>query len=107
MDVDWSADAASHRGEIGRRFQYECGASGVDGVVYGTDLYSDDSSVCTAAVHAGVITLDGGGAVTIEVAPGQSSYRASLRHGIQSTDYGEWPGSFRVLPVGASRRRGR
>ena len=62
--------------------------------MWGTDTYTDDSSVCIAAVHAGLITEDEGGRVVIEIAPGEESYTGSEANGITSTDYGSWSGSF-------------
>jgi hypothetical protein len=65
--------------------------------LWGTDLYTDDSSVCVAGVHAGRITLQGGGAVVIEIRPGATAYAGSTRNGVDSAGYGEWGGSFVVL----------
>ena len=62
--------------------------------VYGTDLYTDDTSVCSAAVHAGLITVATGGDVTIEIRPGAASYTGSTRHGVTSQDYDSWSGSY-------------
>ena len=76
---------------------YVCPAGGTAHSVWGTDVYTDDSSVCTAAVHAGVITLEEGGTVTIEIRPGESSYEASERNGITSGSWGSWTGSFVVI----------
>src|SRR5262245_392156 len=90
----WNARAANFRGQNGARFEYTCPKYGTANGVYGTDVYTDDSSVCTAAVHAGRITLAGGGSVTIEIRPGQSSYTSSTRNGITSSSYGPWPGSY-------------
>ena len=42
-------------------------ARGSAGPVYGTDIYSDDSSICTAAVHAGRVDFAEGGLVTIQI----------------------------------------
>jgi len=67
------------------------------GAVWGTDVYTDDSSVCTSAVHAGLITLASGGSVTIEMRPGQTSYEGSTRNGIISSPYGSWGGSYVLL----------
>ncbi|HMX67245.1 MAG TPA: LCCL domain-containing protein, partial [Microthrixaceae bacterium] len=50
--------------------------------------------VCTAAVHAGLITLAEGGTVNVEVAAGESSYTGSAAHGVTSSDYGAFDGSF-------------
>jgi hypothetical protein len=92
--TDWSETASSHRGEIGRRFRYRCPADGGTGNVWGTGVYTDDSSICTAAVHADRITVQRGGIVTIEISGGRESYRGSARNGIESDDYGDFPGSF-------------
>lgn len=71
--------------------------------LWGSDVYSDDSSICAAAAHAGVITLDAGGPVTVSPAGPQSSYSGSSRNGVTSQAYTSWPTSFRVsaAPPGA------
>lgn len=90
----WSANAMHHRGENGQRFSYDCPANGTTAGLWGTDTYTDDSSVCTAAVHAGLITVEQGGPVTIEILPGQKSYRGSDRNGVTSDSYVHWFGSY-------------
>jgi hypothetical protein len=77
---------------VGTTLNGTCPA-GCDGAIWGTDIYSDDSSICTAAIHAGVIPASGG-EVTIMVEEGQDSYTASDRNGIQSFDFGAWEGSY-------------
>lgn len=67
------------------------------GTVWGTDLYTGDSNACAAAVHAGAIPSSGG-AVTVVIQPGQSSYTASTRNGITTLSYGAWTGSFSTSP---------
>jgi outer membrane protein OmpA-like peptidoglycan-associated protein len=69
------------------------------GTVWGTDIYSDDSAICRAALHAGVIPARGG-VVTILRAPGQASYRGMTRNGVESEAYGAWQGSFRFARPG-------
>jgi hypothetical protein len=90
----WSANANRHRGQNGQRFTYSCPAGGALYRIWGTDVYTDDSSVCTAAVHAGLIVLNTGGNVTIEIRPGQDSYTPSTRNRVRSDAYGPWTGSF-------------
>lgn len=90
----WEADAVEHRAAVGERFTYRCEAPGEPNVIWGTDTYTDDSSVCTAAVHAGLITYEDGGAVTIEMRPGQASYEATNRNGVDSHSWASWDGSF-------------
>lgn len=69
--------------------------AGSGGPVWGTNPYTDDSAVCKAAIHAGVIGV-GGGVVHLSPAPGQSRYAGSTRNGFTTSDYGPWPRSFRV-----------
>ena len=66
-------------------------------MAWGEDVYTDDSSVCTAAVHAGVITVVEGGTVTIEIRPGVDSYEGTTRNGIMTRSYPAWEGSFVVV----------
>ena len=93
----WNASATDFRTFSGERFVYVCPAAGTAGPVFGTTVYADDSSVCTAAVHAGAITLAGGGNVTIEMRAGQSAYTGSSQNGITSTSRGASSGSYVVL----------
>jgi hypothetical protein len=93
----WEANAIAFRGQVGRRATYACPPFGTPYWVWGTDVYTDDSSVCTAAVHVGLITLLDGGTVTIEMLDGQSSYQGTLRYGIQTYDWDSWPASYRFI----------
>ncbi|MGP1353702.1 MAG: LCCL domain-containing protein [Parasphingopyxis sp.] len=70
------------------------------GSVWGTDIYTDDSNICRAAVHAGVITTDGGD-VTLTPEDGQENYAGSTANGVESRDYGAWSGSFAFESVEA------
>lgn len=94
----WDADASEHRGDDGLRVGYDCPpAPATLPSVWGTDLYTDDSSVCAAGVHAGAITAAEGGRVTIEIRPGADGYAPSARNGVGSREYGAWGGSFVVV----------
>lgn len=81
--------------EIGERFRYGCPPGGTLFPVWGTRTYTSDSSICSAAVHAGLITLETGGTVTFELRRGRDSYRGTRRHGVTSRDWPQpWPHSF-------------
>lgn len=62
--------------------------------IWGTDIYTADSSIASAAVHAGLITSANGGTVTIEIRPGQSSYTGSTRNGVTSGANNSYSKSF-------------
>jgi hypothetical protein len=91
----WLATAEEHRSQIGERFTYECPPEGSALVIWGATVYTDDSSVCTAAVHMGLISVASGGTVTIEMRPGRGAYSSIRQNGITSQRYPRpWPASF-------------
>ncbi|XP_043941219.1 vitrin-like [Protopterus annectens] len=78
--------------------QCPSGCATEGGTVWGTGTYTDDSSVCRAAVHDGKIPISGG-KVIVEKKPGQSSYMGSTKNGVTTNSYGSWAGSFVLTPV--------
>ncbi len=101
--VDWNTTAQDHRQQIGQRFTYPCPPGGAPGRgPWGTDIYTDDSSVCTAAVHAGLITFASGGTVTIEMRPNAGSYTGTSRYGVQTSNYGSWDNAFVFVGAGGA-----
>lgn len=93
--ITWNTTASSVRGQNGQQFTFICPPGGrPDSRIWGTDLYTDDSSICVAAVHAGLITAANGGKVTIQVQPGASSFTGSTRNGVTSAGWGAYPGGF-------------
>jgi hypothetical protein len=93
---DWVTPPNRVTAQAGVTYRFVCPAANQTGNVWGTDIYTDDSSICEAAVHAGVIGRDGG-TVHYERLGGQQSFRGSVRNGVSSSDYGAWPGSFRFV----------
>ena len=69
------------------------------GVVWGSDVYTDDSALPAAAVHAGVLKDGESGVVRITIAPADDVYTGSIRNGVETQNYGEWGGSFRIERV--------
>src|SRR4051812_7421751 len=67
----------------------------LSGSIWGTDVYTDDSAMCVAAVHAGVIT-QAGGTITVTPTDGRMLYPGTARNGVTSSDYGRFPSSIRV-----------
>ncbi|HLA63854.1 MAG TPA: LCCL domain-containing protein [Rhodothermales bacterium] len=97
--VDWLTNAATYQGQNGTVVTIQCAANPSMtnvGPVWGTDTYSDDSAMCVAAVHAGIITPAAGGRVAVTIAPGQDAYTGSERNGVITGDWPVWPGSFTV-----------
>ncbi len=92
--IQWDTKASNMSGQLDRDFTFLCPSNGSVNTVWGTDLYTDDSSICTAAVHSGLINVRDGGEVTIRIRPGANVYNSSNRNNISNTSYGGWGGSF-------------
>jgi hypothetical protein len=95
--IPWSANATAYRGQMGATLSFECPPNGRPGSVWGTDTYTADSSICTAAVHSGRIQLQTGGVVQIQIAPGMPQYQGTLRGGIASFNFAAYPASFTIV----------
>ena len=67
--------------------------------VWGDFLYTHDSSICTAAVHAGIITQAGGGNVIAKLKTGLDSYPSVERNGVISSSWGSWPYAYVFLDL--------
>ncbi len=100
-EIDWQTSPLDLdlRGMNGERYLFHCApGKPLPSRVIGSGPYTDDSSICSAAVHAGAIGAKDGGDVTIEIRPGEAQYVASDRNYIRSSAYAHaWSGSFVVL----------
>jgi beta-lactam-binding protein with PASTA domain len=92
--INWNSPANSFRGRNGAKFSFVCPPNGRMASVWGSNPYTDDSSICTAAVHAGVITFSRGGVVEIIISKGARSYPASTANGVTTQEWGRFEGSF-------------
>lgn len=67
------------------------------GIVWGTDTYTSDSTLGAAAVHAGVLKEHETGVVTIRVVKPLTSYTRSTRHGVYTLDWSHWDGAYEFI----------
>ncbi|MBX3701550.1 MAG: hypothetical protein KF903_11220 [Dokdonella sp.] len=100
-ELDWRTSPLDLdlRGMNGERYTFHCppGKPQPSRVV-GSGPYTDASSICAAAVHAGALGARDGGEVTIEIRPGERRYAGSQRHYLRSSDEDAgWSGSFVVI----------
>jgi LCCL domain len=66
------------------------------GSVWGTDVYTGDSALSTAAVHAGAVKAGETTVVRLTVMPPLTQYQGSVRNGVTTRDYGRYGTAFRV-----------
>jgi hypothetical protein len=96
----WDTTASGFKGSPGTTYKFQCPDNGIARPIFGSDIYTDYSSICTAAVHAGVLTLKDGGIITMEYRPGRSIYGSTVRHDVTSITTGEHTRSFIIRPNG-------
>lgn len=67
-----------------------------EGQVWGSDIYTGDSTLAMAAVHAGAIKVDESGIIKVMVVQPLTQYQGSVRHGITSNDFGRYGIACRI-----------
>ncbi len=78
-------------------FSVVCPVNCTTGSVWGSGLYTSDSAICVAAVHAGVIK-EKGGMVKVTLKPGLPSYSGTFQNGVTTGSWGSYQQSFTVAP---------
>jgi hypothetical protein len=99
IEAGCTYDAQQLKGNDGTAFRVSCPAGCDKGSVYGTGVYTSDTSICRAGVHAGAIPAQGG-TLTVVLEAGRAAYRGSEQNGIKSRDYGKYSRSFAVVTDG-------
>jgi hypothetical protein len=97
------SDLRSLEKNIGESYYVE--VTGEDqGPLWGTDVYTSDSSLGTACVHAGLLARGEFGLVRVTIVPPLAVFQGSTRHGVTSEDWTNGhPGAFRVELVASDR----
>ena len=65
--------------------------------LWGDSIYTDDSALNSAAVHAGILKNGEENTVYVEILPGKSSYSGITNNNVTSISYGSYPGSYQFL----------
>jgi hypothetical protein len=88
-------------GDIGKVYRMTI-TGAIGGAIWGTDIYTSDSYIPTAAVHAGVITAGQTKEVYIKVVQGLNEYIGSTRNGVSTSGYGGWGLSYQFVSAPTS-----
>jgi hypothetical protein len=76
------------------------------GTVWGTDVYTTDSPLALAAVHAGVVQMGQTAVVKVTIMASPNNFVGSTRHGITTENYGIYPAAYSISRVAAPVRDG-
>jgi hypothetical protein len=79
--------------DIGRTMLFEVTGT-TAGSVWGSEVFTSDTSLGAAAVHQGLLKNGEKAVIRVKVIAGQSAYSGSTRNGVTSLSYGPWSVSF-------------
>jgi hypothetical protein len=82
--------------EVGKSFQFRV-VGNDQGPVWGTDIYTADSHLAAAAVHAGALETGEEGVVRVSLVDmTRVPVRGSMQNGVMTMDWGPYPVGYRV-----------
>lgn len=89
------SNMTQHHGEIGKTFVFKVTGT-ANGSLWGTDVYTTDSTVAMAAVHCGLVQPGQTGIIKVTMMPSPPAFVGSTRHGVTSSPYQAYPAAYRV-----------
>jgi hypothetical protein len=84
--------------QIGMVFYFRV-TGAVNGTVWGTDVYTSDSPIAMAAVHAGVVKVGETGVVKVLIVVPPPTFQGTTRNGVTTSPYGAYPSAYMVDKV--------
>ena len=89
---------SAYANRIGETFYFEV-TGGVNASIWGTEVYTYDSDLATAAVHTGVLKPGKSGIVKVTMVKSPDAHRGSTQHGVTSSNWGNYSASYTVEPA--------
>lgn len=71
----------------------------LEGQIWGTDIYTRDSTLGAAAVHMGLLKPGESSVLRVTVVPAQDKYPGTARHGVTTSEYGEFPHAWKLSAI--------
>jgi len=91
-----------YQNQIGKRLAFVV-TGNMNGAVWGTGVHTLDSTLGAAAVHAGVVTLGQTGVVVVLIVPSPNQFTGTFQNGIQSHNWGLYPGgAYQIIKKNAA-----
>lgn len=84
-----------YREQIGKTFQFRV-TGAATGSVWGTGIFTTDSSLATAAVHSGLLKVGQTGVLKVSIVPSPAGFTGSTKNGISTYDYGPYPSAYKI-----------
>ncbi len=84
-----------YQNEIGKTYTFRV-TGNPGGSVWGTDVYTTDTTLATAAIHAGLLTPGQTASIKVSIVPSPQVFIGTTRNGITSAGYSQYPAAFRM-----------
>jgi hypothetical protein len=85
-----------YQDQVGKVFAFKVTGS-VNGAVWGSGVYTADSTLATAAVHAGALEVGKTGTVKVRVVEPPPSFSGSTANGVTTRPFGQFPGAYQIV----------
>ena len=97
-----AADAPPHMlelaGTVGATYYFRVRGE-TDGPLWGTGVYTSDSSLSVAAVHSGLVRPGESAIVKVTNVAPLPDYKGSVRHGVTSHDFGRYGSAYSLSAI--------
>ncbi len=94
----------SLRERVGETFYFEI-TGRTSGSLWGTEVYTCDSDLATAAVHIGALKDGETGIVQVTIVASPNEHSASTQNGVRSSSWGNYSASFTVQRWAGTRAK--
>jgi hypothetical protein len=88
-------DLQQYQQRIGQTFSFKVFGQGA-GSLWGTDVYTTDSTLGMAAVHAGLLQVGETGVIKVTIVQSPMLFVGSTRNGVTSQPYQQFPAAYRI-----------
>lgn len=70
-----------------------------EGQIWGTDIYTRDSTLGAAAVHMGLLKPGESAVLRVTVVEPPKHFPGTVRHGVTTSEYGEFPHAWKLSAI--------
>jgi len=84
--------------DVGANYYFRV-RGGTEGQIWGTDVYTGDSLLSVAAVHAGLVKPGDSAVVKVTVEAPLAKYSGSIRNNVKSHDFGRYGTAYRLSAI--------
>jgi Ca2+-binding EF-hand superfamily protein len=86
---------AAYQNQIGQRLMFRV-TGAIQGGVWGSGPYTCDSSLATAAVHAGVLKVGQTATIKVRIVASPQSFTGTTAHGVTTQGFGPFPAAYTI-----------